>query len=242
MLIERHGDGVGLLRELWGLHATVLTGLGRAEEAVALARRYQERVIEEDGRDTFSAGHATHDLAYAVHDLPAPANAEAEALYREAARMFEAALGPVNEWGGMAYHNLALFLETAGRLDEAEASSRRSLELRRATLGDDDPNTLSSLRGLAGIRGTQRAHADAAALYRDYVTRASLVLGPASVQVQRARLPLARMLWRAGRQAEAEAALDEAEAFLPEMHDPEAFRAQVARARATIAGDPSVFD
>ena len=130
----------------------------------------------------------------------------------------------------------------AGRLDEAEASSRRSLELRRATLGDDDPNTLSSLRGLAGIRGTQRAHADAAALYRDYVTRASLVLGPASVQVQRARLPLARKLWRAGRQAEAEAALDEAEAFLPEMHDPEAFRAQVARARATIAGDPSVFD
>jgi serine/threonine protein kinase/tetratricopeptide (TPR) repeat protein len=232
---ERHGNDGLAQRELLGLKAVILTSLGRTHEAVELMREVRARVVRAEGAASILAARATADLAYAVHDLPDPERREAEALYREADTIFAALLGPTNAMSAMTKHNCALLLETLGRLDEAEALSRESYEVRRELGGESDTNTLASLRGLAGIRERQAALEDSAQLYGDYVRLAAPLFGDSALLVQRARVAHGRVLGKLGRFDEATAVLDEATRHLPATHDLERFEPMLRRQRAELA-------
>ena len=63
-------------------------------------------------------------------------------------------------------NNLALRLPSAGRLDEAITLDEETLRLRKAKLGDDHPETMSTRRGLqaallqAGMFEEAKGHID----------------------------------------------------------------------------------
>lgn len=234
MLTERYGEDVAFLRGIESARAMALTGLGRTEEAVAIQRASLERTIAMDGSDSMTVATATHDLAYVVHDLPAPANAEAESLYRTAIERFDAVEDASGGFAHMAQHNLAMWLETAGRLDEALSEVTAAYEGRKELLGLDDHNTLASLRSMAGVLATMKRHRESADRYVEFVELAGPLTGEATFPVQTARVQLAAEEARDGNEALARAHLEKARELASEMHDPAAFEDRIRRAEAQL--------
>ncbi len=234
MAVERHGREVVYLREIDSGRAMALSGMGRPEEAVAILRASLESTIEAYGSGTMKVASMTHDLAYVVHDLPPPANAEAEPLYRKAIERFNASADASGGFVHMARHNLALWLESAGRLDEALAEVTAAYEGRKELLGLDNHNTLASLRGLAGVLATMKRHREAADRYAEFVELSGAITGESSFPVQTARVQLAAEEARDGNEALARSHLKRARELAPEMHDPAAFEDRIQRAEATL--------
>jgi tetratricopeptide (TPR) repeat protein len=231
---ECHGRDGAEHRDLLALKAATLTGLGRTAEAVAIMREVRDQVVRLEGAGSIHAARATSELAYAVHDLPDPERREAEQLYREADASFVERLGQRNLLSASTRHNCALLLETLGRLDEAEALSRDSYDVRRELAGEADVKTLASLRGLAGILSRREALVESAQLYAEYIRLAAPLFGQNAAVVQFARISHGRVLGGQGRYDEARAVFDEAERLAPGMHDVERFEASLSRTRELI--------
>ncbi|CAE7841148.1 Nphp3 [Symbiodinium necroappetens] len=62
--------------------------------------------------------------------------------------------------------NLAGLLEEQGRHEEAELLHREEMESSRAKLGEEHPETLTSMNGLATVLQAQRRHDEAQPLHR----------------------------------------------------------------------------
>ncbi len=96
----------------------------------------------------------------------------------------------------------------AGRLDEAITLDEETLRLRKAKLGDEHPDTMSTLRGLqaallqAGKFEEAKGHID------DWIRIAEQSATPDRPQQARARTSLAEALWGLQESADAEAQLD----------------------------------
>jgi serine/threonine protein kinase len=234
MAVERHGREVVYLRQIDAGRAMALTGMRRTEEAVAILRASLESTIETYGTGTMKVASMTHDLAYVVHDLPSPANAEAESLYRKAIERFDASADASGGFVHMARHNLALWLESAGRLEEALAEVTAAYEGRKELLGVDNQNTLASLRGLAGILATMKRHRASADRYAEFVELAGPIMGDSAFPVQTARVQLAAEEVRDGNEQLGREHLARARKLVGEMHDPAAFEKRIQRAESQL--------
>ncbi|QDV08627.1 Serine/threonine-protein kinase PknB [Planctomycetes bacterium Poly30] len=232
--VVHYGEESGILREIDTGRAMAMSGLGRQDEAIAMLRRVLEGARSIEKEDPMAVALCMHNLAYVIHDLPAPDNAEAETHYRGAMRCVAGEGAGVAGFTFMAQHNLAMWLERVGRVEEAEVEMTAAYLGRRELLGEDDHNTLASLRSLAGILATRKQHADSAARYREFLKHGVPVMGPSSFPIQTARLQLAAELARDGRPDEARVVVEEAKARTSEMLDPEGFQARVEKTREVI--------
>ncbi len=106
--------------------------------------------------------------------------------------------------------NLAEVFREQGRLDEAERLQRETLEIRRRVLGDQHPDTFSSLTNLAQVLD-QLGHPDESEpLMRQVLAGRRRVVGSDHPHTVWALLDLGILLSRQGRHAEAEPLLAEA--------------------------------
>jgi tetratricopeptide (TPR) repeat protein/CHAT domain-containing protein len=119
----------------------------------------------ESARDRLGAGHLdvlnhlneAAALFFEAHDLAA-----AESLFRQVCDGIEATLGPGVDLGN-ALENLAATTGRLGRLTDAAALDRRVLELRRAALGDEHPDSRRALNQLTAVAEALRNRRDYAA-------------------------------------------------------------------------------
>ncbi|MBU0640691.1 MAG: serine/threonine-protein kinase [Planctomycetes bacterium] len=98
---------------------------------------------------------------------------------------------------GLTYRNLGIY-------DQAEAQLRAALDLRRAHLGDDHPDTLRSLSAVATVCRDQGRLADAEDLIRQTLERSQRVLGDTHPDTLSALNLLALVLQDRGALADAE--------------------------------------
>jgi len=104
---------------------------------------------------------------------------------------------------GRTYHSL-------GRLPEAEENYRISLELSRATLGEEDDKTLQAMRNYAGLLADMGKFDEAEKLEREAVATSERVKGKEAPDTALAQGELARILQEVGRYDEAETLMKEA--------------------------------
>ena len=227
--IAHYGEEAAVLGGLDSSRGMALSGIGRAEEAVAILRKALDQELKREGVNDMTAALFTHNLAYVVHDLPAPDNAEAEDLYRAAIERASAVEEGPPAFTFMARHNLSMWLESAGRLEDALVEATAALDGREMLLGIDNHNTLFSLRGVAGILASMKRHGEAVEQYLRFIENGTPVMGPSSFQIQSARLQLAAELARDGRPSEARTVVEEASAQLGQMPDQEKFQGRIDR-------------
>ncbi|MCW5776786.1 MAG: serine/threonine protein kinase [Phycisphaeraceae bacterium] len=109
-------------------------------------------------------------------------------------------------------HVIANSFRALGRLPEADENLTRAYEMRRATLGDDHPDTLRALANVAGLRVEQGRYGDAVALGERAAAGMRRTLG----EDHRATLGVMNNLAMAMRQTDRRA---EAEAILRRVHE-----------------------
>ncbi|MEL6427985.1 MAG: serine/threonine-protein kinase [Planctomycetota bacterium] len=232
---EKFGPEATSLRVVMSTRAVVLTRVGRTAEAVELMREIYRQVARHSEPGSAKIGQAAADLAFVVHDLPAPACEEALDLYLEAQEIFDGVGGSARAMSGMCLHNRSLLLESLGRFAEAEEASRAGLAVREELFGGADPNVAASQRGLAGILQSAGKDAEAIDEYLGYLDRWAPVAGDADRLVQLARLTLAGCMRREGRFDEAEGVLDAFEAALPDTYGAEGLAERLEDARAQLS-------
>ena len=76
-------------------------------------------------------------------------------------------LGDRHQHTLVSINNLAVLLETQGKLAEAEPLSREALEAKREVHGDRHPGTLASISNLAVLLMDQGKLAEAEPLFRE---------------------------------------------------------------------------
>lgn len=142
-----YGDFHPGLATSWSTTGAALFYLQRRTEAkVALQRALElrERVVERPD-DPSLAGMLTNLGGVFVADEPE----RAEALFRRARRATIAGVGETHPNVVKIDVNLAVLLEQAGRLDDAESHTRAAIEHAVTILSRDDPGVLK-LRGVQG--------------------------------------------------------------------------------------------
>ncbi|CAL1136673.1 unnamed protein product, partial [Cladocopium goreaui] len=241
---EDHLDTLPSLNNL----AMVLQAQGRLVEAEPLYREALEKrqaKLGEDHPDTLNSINNLALLLYAQGHL-----AEAEPLFRKALEKSKAKLGedhPDTLLSLNSLNNLALLLQDQGRLVEAEPLYREALEkspgaqlqrfqrdfgqwtwshtlldFRTAKLGEDHPDTLTSLNNLALLLYAQGHLAEAEPLFRKALEKSKAKLGEDHPDTLNSINNLAAVLDDQGHLAEAEPlyreALEKRKAQLGEDH------------------------
>lgn len=121
-----------------------------------------------------------------------------------------------------ALNNHALNLQSAGRYDEAEPLSRDALNIRRTTLGEENPGYAQSLNNLAFLLRAKGRYDEAEPLYREALDIRRTTLGEAHPDYAQSLNNLAELLRVTERFAEAEqlfrAALEIGSETLGEAH------------------------
>ncbi|RYO95239.1 hypothetical protein DL764_007724 [Monosporascus ibericus] len=74
-------------------------------------------------------------------------------------------------------NNLAFVLRSQGKYEEAEQMHRETLELIKAVLGKEHPNTLASMNNLAGVLRSQGKYKEAEQMHRQALKLREAVLG-----------------------------------------------------------------
>ncbi|HWM91938.1 MAG TPA: tetratricopeptide repeat protein [Thermoanaerobaculia bacterium] len=152
--------------------AVPLRAMNRFKEAEPLARRAL-KIDRINGERNFFHTMRLNSLAVILMDLRQWT--EAEELLREALAIDEEL-----DHSSVArdLHHLALLFTATGRVQEAEAVCRRSLEISREVLGEAHPKTARKLQVLAGILRDLGRTEEAEPLFRQAVEAFELILGP----------------------------------------------------------------
>ena len=180
--IERYGadDADGAAKALKAAVEVVETRLGPDSKAVSHPLAVQARLKLEGG-----------DYAGALADLE-----------RALALLDEATSDPL-ERATLMYDRARAF-DALGRNEEAEASARASLALRRAGLGDVHEKTADSLNLVANALTAQGRHAEADPIYRQVLGMYEVLYGPDDFHVAIVLSNLGNSLRRTGRAHQAE--------------------------------------
>lgn len=180
--IERYGagDAEGAAVALKAAVEVVETRLGPDSKVVSHPLAVQARLKLEGG-----------DYAGALADLE-----------RALALLDEASSDPL-ERATLIYDRARAF-DLMGRNEEAEASARASLALRRAHLGDVHEKTADSLNLVANALTAQGRHAEADPLYRQVLGMYEVLYGPDDFHVAIVLSNLGNSLRRTGRAHQAE--------------------------------------
>jgi tetratricopeptide (TPR) repeat protein len=100
------------------------------------------------------------------------------ALYQRLLQYAETRFGPKDGRTATALSNLAVLLQSMGRLEEAEAHSRRALDIDEGNLGPDHPEVANRLSNLATIFMSSGRWKDAEPLLRRALQIAEAAFGP----------------------------------------------------------------
>jgi tetratricopeptide (TPR) repeat protein len=130
---------------------------------------------------------------------------EAEAEYRRALALREAALGPDDPDIAVSRSNLGLVLDAQGKHEEAEAEFRRALAMMEQALGPLHPATAVFRNNLANTLTAQGEYAEAEAELRQALVVMEEALGPEHPDVALSLSNLAQILIAEGKYPEAEA-------------------------------------
>ena len=175
------------------------------------APELQARVQVEQGEVLRRQGHYTEsrtklDAALALLSDPTAANSDtyltalqrsadlefssghfenAERQFRDLLARLIARHGEEHTEVARAYHDIGVSLGQLGRLDEAEVSLRRALELRRRLLGENHPAVAYSHANLAAILRLRQRLDDAESHYKLSLEINSRALGEDSMEVAR---------------------------------------------------------
>lgn len=199
--------------------AALLNDLGRYQEALPEAQAALALAPAGDG-DLRAHALREGNLGYALHGLRRLD--EAEAAYRRARGLLEAALPDGHPDRAVNLNNLALVLADQGRLDEAVPLLQSSLAIRTALFSQDHPSVLVAGANLAAHLGRAGRHGEARTAIEGVLAQAGERL-PASSQLPGNLLAIAARIeldaGDAGRARElagrALAAYDRAEAVEP---------------------------
>ena len=136
---------------------------GRPAEAAKLLRRAIASA-ETDPRRYAEAAARLSDLASLERAMGR--SEQAEAAYRRALEVTEAALGPENRLVADRLTDLALFEHDRGRFDEAEPLYRRAFDIKEKLRGPGDPEVAAALNDLALFEEARGMDAAAETLYQ----------------------------------------------------------------------------
>src|SRR6266540_3778398 len=125
---------------------------------------------------------------------------EAEEQYRHALSQAE----PDSLDEATVANDLAVTLKFVGKLDEAEQLARRSVELRRRALGDDNPDVAADAAALAAVLDALGRDEEAETLLREAIAVFERAFGPTHYEVAFNLGQLAALLFRRGMLDEAE--------------------------------------
>jgi serine/threonine-protein kinase len=131
------------------------------------------------------------------------------AVLREAVVRAQALRGQP-ELQALLYDALGRSHEKLRRLDEARALLEQAVDIRRERLGPDSPETLESMRHLAGVLNRLGEHDRAETMYRDVLTRQRAMYGGDTPETATTLVELAHVLPYKGRSAEAIELFEEA--------------------------------
>lgn len=176
--------------------ASILDALGETDTAIELASR---SIRSKPTTQVFS------DLAGA-HSLRGD-HATAERMLRRGLALQRERLGPDDKAVLATIGDLAVTLRHAGRLDEAASLCQESLAAMRREMGEDDPATLSArllIAAAAAAKGDLITAEEEATLALKTAREAGR---PTEAVIVNATAILADVLCKAGRHAEAEAAI-----------------------------------
>lgn len=129
--------------------ATVLSHLGRDEEALVQGERTLAKIVKYLGPDHPHAATAHVSVGYTLADL-GRAN-EGVVHVQRAARIQEERLGPDNENLGFTLMALGSILARAGRVEEAIQATIRCKKIAEQARGRDHPNAIMALRNLGDL-------------------------------------------------------------------------------------------
>jgi serine/threonine protein kinase/tetratricopeptide (TPR) repeat protein len=168
----------------------------RVRQAQRAAGRGEAQVASTLGSlDTLVNGVNATDLALGVldEDILARAVSTVDEKFRDQPLIDARLRGTI----GNTYRSL-------GRFDRAEALLKAALETRRRVLGDEHPDTLESMNGLAGLYFNQGRYAEAEPLFRSAYEMRRRVLGEEHRDTLKSMNNLAGLHTVLGRYAEAE--------------------------------------
>jgi len=172
----------------------VLGDLRGAEEDYRQLLAVQTRIQGADHPVTafvmISLGQVLSDRA----GTDAATRAESERLFREAAAVTEARLGPDHPQVGNALHGLSWLLVQKNDLDHAHSVQQRAVTIARTALGERNRDTARYLARLAIIRWRMGDLDEAHRLLRGAVDTLQAVVGPDNVETGRARFQLRDLL------------------------------------------------
>ena len=198
--------------------ANQLLGQGNHAEA----ERIFLDVVEEAGtlspRNPLLAA-ALNDLGYCYQDLGKAA--EAERLFRRAARIWEQAEGQHEEDLLICLNNLAGLYVEARQYGKAEALLRGSITERAAALEPNHPQRGYIARNLGKVYCTRRRFADAEPLLLQSLAVLDRNFGPDHPEVAAAVNNLGALYLSTGRRAEAQAHFERALAILESWAKPD---------------------
>jgi tetratricopeptide (TPR) repeat protein len=131
--------------------------------------------------------------------------ADAEVKLRHVLEVIDASILSRSSSAALYSSLLSQTLVSEGKLDEAEALIRRSLDLYRQRLGADHPRFGGALKTLASIEQLRGRDRDAEDHYRQALAIDEKTIGPQSPAVAADLLSLVPLLKRTGRQQDAKA-------------------------------------
>jgi tetratricopeptide (TPR) repeat protein len=227
----RHKAGVAaaaavLLALLTG---AVGAGLGfvRARRAEAAAQRAQGVAEREAAQAKAVADFLREVLGSADARQLGPDVKVRDALKKSLERL-EGPHGLRPEMEAAVRDTVGTTLQNLAELEAAEKQITRGLEIRRATLGPEHPDTLSSMSNLFALYLTQDRQDQAVALGRETLALRRKVLGPDHADTTTTMNDLAVALMYAGKEDEAEALMREAAAVRRRVMGPDDSRSLVA--------------
>ncbi len=141
---------------------------------------------------------------------------KAESYQRAARNHMETAVellrrvhGPENAEVAETMLALAALLQNQGRLREAEAVFREVLEIRKETLGENDPKTISARQNIALILTDQGRYEEAESIVTEVLEKRRRILGEEAPETLETRQLLAELLHKRGEHVAAESLLRE---------------------------------
>jgi tetratricopeptide (TPR) repeat protein len=188
--------------------AEALGSLGRHEEALALATKSCEVIVEFLGHSDPLALSSLHHRARVLLDLGRLD--EAQASFADVLAWKETALGPDDIATLVTLDNLGVVERMRGNLDEAEKISRRALSSYESVVGPDSHDRLVAMHNLANVLSKKGALADAEKLYVQELKLSEQLSGPANPETLTSAETLAMFLLEQGRSSEAEPLLERA--------------------------------
>jgi serine/threonine protein kinase len=197
----RHRFGLGAAAAV----VVLLAGFAVAQ-AVELRRVRLERDRADRERDRANRIAEFMTRMFKVSD-PSEArgnNITAREILDKASTDIDTSLTRDPELQAQLMSTMAAVYDNLGLYPRAQALDQRAVEIRRAALGPEHPDTLRSMHNLADVLDEEGHYAEAGKLYRETFVVSNRVLGAEDRETLRLRIGLADVLIHEGHYADAE--------------------------------------